>query len=625
MVSPIGTAKYPVGTAKYPASFSAASLFSTTSRGDYWTVDATTGTVGQSVQNLVGKRGNFTFTQATAGSRPILNQRADGAYYLDFASAKTMSVASSAALFNYLHDGTGCTVMALMEWSPTAVADNFLNNCSGTSQTGVVLSKAASSQVGVVTICRSSAGNPTVTGNELSIPASSGRLSMWGYSYKNNAAASDLRVSFDIARNSTFVQTTNTPDAGNASASLTISAAWGSRLYALLIIDRVITQLEWSSVYNNWLNTYKYILPSIDAIGILIGQSNDSGRGTITPAITAPIDGAYTWPKMETYYERAVEPLHFILNQNTPTSPTEPQTPAIGPGTAMAQGIKQGNGKNILLVPCSVGTTTIAQWDVPTDLGNRGTLFGACVYRANVAKAAYGSRFFILIVGHESSASLAVPDYTNGGVGTGYQSAMTQYAADLRAALGENAPLIMAQLGESTDLPTSVTYAGAGEAQRQLELTIPNCVMIPAYDLQLQAADGIHYVAAGQATLGARAAIAARKLVFGENLNVGPRLTTVSRSGAVVSVQFNSAIVQSVGNYGNMFDVYDNGVKVTINSAARNGTDQVKIDITCSATLVGPVTVDYGYRAGSSSAPRTDVIADLSGNLAPVFGPLLVT
>lgn len=497
-------------------------------------------------------------------------------------------------------------------------------------QTGVILAKGASGQIGVVNICRSTSGVLAVDNthnNDPRMPLSSGRLSCWGYSYKNDGGASDFRVAFDVARDVITGPTANAPASGNAGGSLTISNAWGGKLYALLIIDRVLTQAELAQLYRYWMGKYKYALPAIDAVAMLIGQSNQSGRGTVDPTLAQPIDGVYSFPKEEEFYERAAEPLHAIVNQAVATNPSEPPgtNPGIGPGLAMGEGVKTGGGKNILLVPCAVGSTSIADWDVPSDLGNRAKLFGAVVYRALKAKAAVGGApILIFLVGHEGSAPLAVADYLAGGVGTAYQNAMISFIADLRAALGENAPLVLAQLGSNTTSGVSEAQAAAGEAQRQLESAIANCVVIPAHDLQLQAADGIHYVAAGQATLGARAAVAVRKLVFGENLSVGPRLVGATRSGAVVTVQFDTAIAASASNYGNLFRVRDNGAEATVSSAVLNA-DTTKIDITCSASLGGPVTVTYGYRAGSSSAARTDVVKDLSGNLALVFGPLLVT
>jgi hypothetical protein len=604
--------------------FDPATLFANGEAGDYWLIDAETGTVDATVQNLVGKRGQHTFTQGTAGSRPVLKQRADGVPYLDFASSKTMTVASSQALFNYLHDGSGCTLVALMEWPTGANADNFMTSCGGSTQTGIVLSKSATSQRGNVAICRSASGVLTVNQTDVRMPLSNGRLSCWGYSYKNDGGANDLRIAFDSARDPFYAVTANAPASGNASGSLTLASSWGGKLYALLVINRVLTQAELAALYRGWLRTYNHVLPSIDAIGLLIGQSNQSGRGTLDTTLLPPIDGVYTLPKHEDFVERASTPLHSLLNEAVPTVPTEPtpSSAAVGPGLALGQGIKTGGSKNVLLVPAAVGSTSIAEWDVPADLGDRTKLFGAAVYRALRAKAMTGAPIFIFCVGHEGSASLAVPDYVAGGVGTAYQTAFADFITHLRAALGEEAPLVLAQLGAHTTLGSSVAQAAAGEAQRQLESSIPDCVVIPAHDLRLLA-DGIHYTGASQATLGARAAVAARELMFSESLTVGPRVASVSRSGAVVTVTFDVAVNASATNYGDLFRVWDNGVEATVSSAVRNA-DTTKIDITCSATLTGPVTVTYGYRAGSSAAARTDIITDGDSNVGLTFGPLLV-
>jgi hypothetical protein len=598
--------------------FNPASLFGAAGLGDYWEVDADTGTVDATVQNLVGKRDQHTFTQGTAGSRPTLKQRSDGVHYLDGA-AKSMSVSSSQALFKYLHDGTGGTIIALVEWPSDGTSNNFLASATGSATSGLIISKATTTQQASVSIARSASGVLAATGSEARMPLASGRLSMFRVSYKNNGGADDLKISFDIGRDVLGIATANAPNAGNSGQSLTWSNV---RLYALLVIDRELTQDEQAQVYRHWMGKYRYRLPAIDAIGLLIGQSNNSSRGLFSSTLVQPLDGVFTFPKHEEFIERAAHPLHSVINQAVATVPTEPQNPLVGPGLSMGRGIKADGGKNVVLVPAAVGTTTIADWNVPGDLGNRAKLFGAAVYRAQRAKAlAGGAPIFIFCVGHEGSASLAVPDYTAGGVGSGYQDAFSDYIANLRSALGEDAPLVLAQLGSHTTLSTSVSQAAAGEAQRQLEATIPNCVVIPAHDLQLLA-DGIHYTATSAETLAARAAVAARKLVFGESLTVGPRLVSASRSGGVVTVEFDVAVNESATDYGDLFRVWDNGVEATVASAVRNA-DPTKIDIDCTA-LTGSVTWSYGFRAGSSSAARTDVVTDGSGNLALVCGPLLV-
>ena len=96
------------------------------------------------------------------------------------------------------------------------------------------------------------------------------------------------------------------------------------------------------------------------------------------------------------------------------------------------------------------------------------------------------------------------------------------------------------------------------------------------------------------------------------------------RSGAVISLTCTKAINASAGNYGTLFRAYANGVEATVSSAARNGSDPTKIDITLSGIPAGPVTLTYGNRSGPANAARTDFVQDADGLPLPLFGPLLV-
>jgi len=269
----------------------------------------------------------------------------------------------------------------------------------------------------------------------------------------------------------------------------------------------------------------------------------------------------------------------------------------------------------------------MAQWDTPLTVDDRTTLIGAMAYRYKIAKAKGGTPV-IIWYGHEANAGLAVPDYTNGGVGTAYQTAWASLIATVRGLDPDltNAPLIYCQLASDDTLATAIAHAAAGEAQRQTELTVPNSYMVVTHDLARNAStDDIHLSRAGQEALGERIALAIREHVLLEAVNgTGPRLLSASYSDNRVTLTFDKAVNTSAGNYGNLFRIYDDGVEATVTSANR-GTDPTTIDVDCSATLLGSVAATYGFRAGPASAARTDFVADADGLPLPLFGPLAVT
>lgn len=602
------------------------SLFRNGEAGDYWEAYSLSGTVDATVQTLPGKRLRHDFSQGTAGSRPLLRQRSDGVRYLDFSSSKSMSVAASTALFKYLHDGTGGTVLALFEYPQSEVTSNFIRTAAGQTQAGFVLQKSATSQNGQVLIHRAVNGTNAATTTTYQI-APSGRLLMLATGYKNDGGASDIFWSFDKgATRLAGAGTGSAPSSADAAQNLTIESSFQGRLYALLVINRILTQAEVAQVYDRWTAACRYPVSAPDLLIGVGGQSNASGRGALIPTSLPTVDGVSIYDKSEEY-RQAFEPSHMLLNQPVATVPTEPAlaSPLFSPVLAAGMALNTA-GKTSLWVPCAIGSTSIAQWDTPLTASDRTTLFGAFKYRFLKALSEKGGTPVIVWYGHEGSANLPVADYVNGGVGTAYQTAWTSLVDNIRAEVGAATPLIFVQLASDDTLATAVLHALAGEAQRQTELTLTNAYMVVAHDLARNASsDDIHVSKAGQQALGARLSLAIREHVLSEVVNgTGPRIVGATRASATVTLECDKAINTTAGDYGSLFRVYDNGVEATVSSANRNGGNTSKIDIVCSAPLTGPVTLTYGHRAGPATAARTDFVADSDGLPLPVFGPIAV-
>ena len=512
-------------------SYAPAALFAPGDEGDYWEAFRLTGADDTPIETLAGRRGEHDFTQSTESNRPLVKTRADGVRYLDFASAKSMSVAASTASFKYLHDGTGGQVVALIEYPQSEVTSNFIRSATGTANNGFIIAKSASSQNAIATITRSASGSPAAsdTISELQVSPSE-RLVMLAVSYKHDGGSSDLLAGYDSCRDQWGVATSNAPNAGDAAQNLTIESTFGGRLYALLAINRRLSQVELKGLYDYWRSKVEYQVPTPDLTLLVGGQSNPSGRGTLYPTTIAAQPGVYMLDKAEEY-RLLFEPSHSIVNRPVATSPDEAgvATPQFSFLLTAGKALKDDASINTLWVPCAIGSTSIAQWDVPADVGDRTKLFGAAHYRMTKALSDKGGSPVIVWYGQEASRGQAVADYTNGGVGTGYQTQWDSLVANLRAEIAD-APIVFCQLAADDTEADSIANAVAGEAQRQFELTDDDAIMVVTHDLERNAStDDIHLSENGQEALGERISLAIRDHVLS---GLGPEL--------VANGQFNA-------------------------------------------------------------------------------------
>lgn len=576
-------------------------------------------TLGGEVRRVADKGLLGRHFTAAAGTAPVLAQRADGVYYLDFAGGKTMSVPASTALFNYLHNGAGGTLLAKLEWFQGATTSQCLQTCiAAGTQTGFILAKVAANQNIVFNLCRSSA---SITGQGVfALAGLSSALRFLRAAYKNDGTASDVTTAFDAMRTKAGAVTQNAPSVANASTNLTVSTDFGGRFYGAMIFEEVISDAN-ADLCKRYFDKANEVLPAIDYTVLIGGQSNAEGQGAIAPTTEEKAVGAYMFNRAEEF-RLALEPLHSLANATYATVPVNP-TVKHSAGLRFAKYLKADSGKNVLLVPCAVGSTSIAQWDTPATVGDKTTLFGSAAYRYGQAAVKSGAPV-LLWYGHEASATLAVGDYTNGGVGSAYQSAWTQLIADVRANVVD-APLIFCQLSADDLLADSVKWALAGEAQRQTELTIPNAWMVVTHDLKRNVSPDDIHVAEELPELGRRMSLAFRQHILGEAVNgTGPRIVGATYAGSTVTLTCDKEVNASAGNYGNLFRVYAAGVEQTVSSAVRNA-ETSKIDILCSVALSGAVTLTYGHRAGQANAVRTDVVMDADSLPLPLFGPIVAT
>lgn len=611
--------------------FSPSVLFSSSEAGAWWDVqdlttlysDAAMTTLAV-VDGLVAahadKSGNGHHRiQTVEASRPTLRQRSDGVYYLDYTGGKSISVPSSTADFNFLHDGTGMTLCAFINYLYGTSTSYYLQSSNHSSQRGIQIQKTPSAQDINLRIMRGIVGT---TGNTATIPriGVSSVPHFFRWSFQDDAV-----VSIDSSVDTTNYANTNPPEAGDSGIDFQVLNNFNGHEYQLLVIDRVLTETEVSALWHYMKSRNDIIVPNtVDYTFLLGGQSNMSGRGEIT--VLQPesfLDGVYNYSKAEDF-RVAYIPEHSIVNRPIATVPDESSVAIVQHGFALRMGkdLKTNSSVNSLLVPCAIGGTTIAEWDTPSTLDDRTTLLGAMKYRYDKAAIKAGSPV-IIWYGHEGSATDAVPDYTNGGVGTTYRDAFISLLNNVRTNIVD-APIILIQLASDDDLAFATSLAAAGEAARQMELSMTDVYLVVAHDVQRNpSTDDVHVARQGQDVIADRVALAIREHILGEAVNgTGPRFSSLSFLGDVVTVTFDKEVAESATDYGDLFRVYSEGIEVTVNSAVR-GTNTSTIVLTCADFVTSPLVVSYGYRAGPASAARTDFVQDSDGLPAPVMGPIL--
>lgn len=576
--------------------------------------------------------GNGLTRTGTLGNGPILRRRADGVHYLDFAGGKTLTVPTSTALFKFLHDGTGGTLLGMIQWPGTSAGSSYITTCASTAQVGIQITKSATTQTIIYNVNRGVSGQQSVTTN-ISRFALSTDINFFAYRYSHADAADDCIGQINSGRTKYLQQTIadRAPSTADSTGNFTVSSGglpFSGHEYFLAAIGAKLSDDLISKAYNATQRRY-YPVPASDYTLLLGGQSNMAGRGTvITTAVEQSADGAFAWTKANEF-RRTKVPEHSNVNLVTATDPTDTETsPQHGFALRTQKKLKTDSAINTLIVPGAVGGVSIQQWDTPATKLDRTTLFGALNLRYRDSKTRGGTPV-IIWYGHEGNAggAFAGIDYVNGGVGTTYQTLFADLVANLRSEITESqAPIIFVQLASENTLAVAANQAAAGEAQRQLELSLADAYMVVAHDVRRNAGgDSIHVSREGMDVIGDRVALAFREHILGEAVNgTGPRIVSASWTGSTVTLICDKTLNTTAGNYGDLFRVYDNGVEATVSSADR-GTNTSTVEIVCSAPLSGPVTITYGHRAGPDNAARTDFVADSDGLPLPLFGPYVAT
>ena len=565
--------------------------------------------------------------QATEGSRPVYRIREDGVAYIDYAGAKTWSITGSSSSMKYMHDGTGSSLISLIEKkAQPGVTSSILRSASSSSQTGFLFMHQGSTGR-IYNLVYKGSAPPAASGYienaMISVP-----IKMYAATYKTGSDPV-MKQYTDLAVDTVETDSGATPSSGNSTSDITWVSGSNHKEYHTLFLNRVMTQTEIQEAYAELKLTSHYAIPAMfDYCFILLNQSNQSGKGDMITTLSEEKQvGVYSYSKAQEF-NIATIPEHSGINVTIETSPKEADDRARhGVSLRLAKAINTLTGKTVLLLPLAVGGTSIDQWDEPENQDLRYTLYGFFKMQWLAVRDRVRTPIMIMI-GSEETASEVGPavDLVNGGVGQEYQNQMVTWMDHFKRDMGipDDLPVLQAQLAIRTNKTFNDKAVKGAEAQRQLENIIPRCFVVPTFDQPK--IDDVHMNRQGVTVAADRMILAFRQHLLGEEVNgTGPRLLTGSlTSTTTITLVYDKALKTITSDAYDFFHAYEEGVEQTISSVVR-GTPTTNVVITLSAPVSGNVTVTYGYTHKTDyTVTYTDIVRDDDDFPALLFGPMSV-
>lgn len=240
---------------------------------------------------------------------------------------------------------------------------------------------------------------------------------------------------------------------------------WGKAQEAAVsgrrLVDRSGADIGHVSAAGEAVPAAQYFARQAFVIG---GQSNADGRGVMT----SPSPGAPNVWMLDKggNFRIAAEPLAEQVSgwiNNTPAGAT-PGIPAHSFGVEMGKCIARETGVWPLLVPCSLGSTSLTNWRAPVGELTMASLFGALILRARQAQVAGLNPVFVWF-GHEANAADTTVNLSTGVLGNGFLWKWIDLVTEVRAHF-PGAHFLFCQLSiMNSDDPR---YCLTGEIQRRM-------------------------------------------------------------------------------------------------------------------------------------------------------------
>ncbi len=219
-------------------------------------------------------------------------------------------------------------------------------------------------------------------------------------------------------------------------------------------------------------------LPSKDKfhIYLLMGQSNMAGRGKVDPAKNTPHPRVLKLDKNNQWLP-ATDPVHF-----------DKPIAGVGIATTFGPSMAEANPDvTIGLVPCAVGGTPLARWEL------NGDLFQAAMKRA---KLAIEQGTLKGVLWHQGEADTGKSETANS-----YGARLKQMIADLRSELATpQLPVVVGELSRWEQVTGG--YTTVNQALQAIATQVPRTACVKASDIQ--AKPDLHFNADEYRELGRR-------------------------------------------------------------------------------------------------------------------------
>lgn len=209
--------------------------------------------------------------------------------------------------------------------------------------------------------------------------------------------------------------------------------------------------------------------PAWDLVVGVGGQSNADGRG-VMDALAEPGNhpGVYMYAKTERILlcqePAGKQGAGWVNNIPSGVTPGDPLHSIV---TSAGKEIYRRTRLKPIMVPCAIGSTSLAQWAPPAVEDDETTLFGALCKRVkNVAVP--GRPMVFLWFGHEADYSVITDGLSTGTIGTEYIVKWRAHVRNLRARFPD-CWIVYCQLATRSSSPTFTYTRQAGESQRLAE------------------------------------------------------------------------------------------------------------------------------------------------------------
>lgn len=359
---------------------------------------------------------------------------------------------------------------------------------------------------------------------------------------------------------------------------------------------------------------------------IMAGQSNMEGCGKLTKIEEADVhvNALYFGDK----WGVAEDPLCWFNEGSDPVHWSDPEDPSVreanaqrdrldrdfgaGPCVRFGKEMYNATGVPIGLVVCPHGGTNLEQWSPKLkDLGGK-SLYGSMMRRVNLAGGKVAGCLW-----YQGEADAIDLD------GKDYKENTINFIKSLRADLGQpNMPFIYVQLGPYRIWGLAKSprpgWNKVQFEQLQLESEVPNVAFVAAIDGTNS--DPIHLDSASQSRLGVRFSKLARRMVFGEKFEIGPRpvkFEFVGNSRTIIKVTYahvNGTLTPARNIRGFLIEKDDKGIPVKSCVRCADGKSVL-------ITLISPAPEGANIWYGRGLYPVVNLY-DSEDFLAPVFGPI---